>query len=42
MKFITKLYGNLVYGKDLYLSEEKININQQEFENIIKDIMNKD
>ena len=42
VKFITKLYGNLVYGKDLYLSEEKININQQEFENIIKDIMNKD
>lgn len=29
-------------AKDLYLSEEKININQQEFENIIKDIMNKD
>ena len=42
VKFITNLYGNLVYGKDLYLSEEKININQQEFENIIKDIMNKD
>ncbi|MBI5973003.1 NAD-dependent epimerase/dehydratase family protein [Staphylococcus caledonicus] len=39
VKVISKLYGNLVYGKDLYLHEEKIQINEQDFQTIIKDIM---
>ncbi|KDP49114.1 polysaccharide capsule synthesis protein CpsG domain protein [Staphylococcus aureus subsp. aureus CO-98] len=40
VKVISKLYGNLIYGNDLYLHEEKIENEEQNFKTIINDIMN--
>lgn len=40
-KVISKLYGNLVYGKTLYVHENKVIIDQLKFETIIKDISDK-
>ncbi|WP_368863208.1 NAD-dependent epimerase/dehydratase family protein [Staphylococcus hominis] len=40
IKFVSKLYGNLVYGKELYLNENKIQIKEQNLKSIIADIMN--
>ncbi|EJY96174.1 NAD-dependent epimerase/dehydratase family protein [Staphylococcus arlettae] len=41
VRVISKIYGNLVYAKSLYAYESKVAIDNQEFETIIKDIMNK-
>ena len=38
---IAKMYGNLVYGKSLYLQEDKVDTDEQEMETIIKNIINK-
>ena len=40
-RVISKIYGNLVYAKSLYAHESKVAIDNQKFETIIKDIMNK-
>ncbi|MBF2758606.1 NAD-dependent epimerase/dehydratase family protein [Staphylococcus haemolyticus] len=40
VKIISKLYGNLIYGNDLYLYETKLETEQQDFKTIINDIMN--
>ena len=41
VKVISKLYGNLIYGNDLYLHEDKIENEEQNFKTIINDILNK-
>lgn len=40
-RVISKIYGNLAYAKSLYPHESKVAIDNQKFETIIKDIMNK-
>lgn len=40
VKVISKLYGNLIYGNDLYLHENKVELGEQDFKTIINDIMN--
>ncbi|BGE81404.1 NAD-dependent epimerase/dehydratase family protein [Staphylococcus petrasii] len=40
VKLVSKLYGNLIYGNDLYLYEKRMQIEEQNFETIIRDIMN--
>ncbi|MCD8839818.1 NAD-dependent epimerase/dehydratase family protein [Staphylococcus arlettae] len=40
-RVISKIYGNLLYAKSLYAHESKVAIDNQKFETIIKDIMNK-
>ncbi|MFW3612477.1 NAD-dependent epimerase/dehydratase family protein [Staphylococcus caprae] len=39
VKIISKIYGNLVYGEELYLYEEKMKITQKGFYSIIKSII---